>query len=256
MTFFQAFILGIVQGLTEFLPVSSSGHLVVLPKIFGWGEQPLVFDTTMHLATALALIVYFRKDLFLIVKSFDKGLFTTKTRFAWILVAGTIPAGILGVVFGDVIESAFRSVESVVVFLTLGSLLMLAAEMFGRKKSADIDFKKGVITGFFQALALFPGVSRSGSTISGGMFLGLDRVAAARFSFFLSIPIILAAGVFQLFDSSITELNPLVLLTGFISAFGSGLLAISFLLRFVRSNPLYVFVAYRVVLAILLVFSA
>lgn len=245
MNVLQALVLGIVQGLTEFLPISSSGHLIILPEFFGWETQPLVFDTTLHVATALALIVYFRKDLV--------NIFTSNKKLGIYMLIGSIPAGILGYLLQDSIENTFRSGEFVVWFLLAGTVLMFLAEKF-KKSDAAIDNKKSFVIGLFQALALFPGVSRSGATISGGMLFGLSRREAARFSFLLSIPIVLGAGLFKILDSAI-EISTLsydVLTIGFLSAFIAGMFAIKFMLRFLNNNSLNVFIIYRILLVIFL----
>jgi undecaprenyl-diphosphatase len=262
MTIFQSIILGTVQGVAEFLPISSTGHLVILSGIPGWAEQPLVFDTTLHLATAAALIVCFWKDLVQIITSFFKDLFKYKcsiknyskeAKSGLVILAGSIPAGLLGVLYGDVIETIFRSALFVAVFLMLGSVLLFIAER-SKKAETELNVKKGFFIGLFQALALFPGISRSGSTISGGMILGLSREEAAKFSFLLSVPIVLSAGIFQLLKSysELAVISVDKILIGFIVSFVSGVLAIKFLLKFVRSHSLYPFIIYRIVLAVLI----
>lgn len=267
MGIFEAALLGIVQGFTEFLPVSSSGHLVVLPQVFGLGSQPLVFDVVLHLGTVFALVYYFHKDLLSIAKGLYAD-FSSKKQFnkysapgkigVFILI-GSLPAGFLGVLLENYIEVNLRSVASVVIFLTVGSLLMYGAEVFRQKvKKKNLDSRGALAIGLFQSLALFPGVSRSGATISGGMLFGLSREEAARFSFLLSVPIVVLAGLFKvsggLADGTLSSIGFLPLFVGFIASFGSGILAISFLLKFLKSNALYIFVAYRVLLAFILVY--
>jgi undecaprenyl-diphosphatase len=264
MSIFQAFILGIVQGITELLPISSSAHLILIPNFFGWEKHSLVFDTTLHLATACALIVYFRKEILGIIKALFSDVFRFKFNvkkysknglLGIVILVGSIPAGILAVLLGDKIEMLFRGTGSVVLFLTLGSLLMIFADMFFSakiKNIGDIKFGKSFVIGLFQSLALFSGVSRSGATISGGMLLGLERSLAARFSFLLSIPIILSAGIFQAFSSAgQLESVPLAsILTGFLSSFIFGLLAIKFLMGFLGKHKLTGFIIYRLVLVL------
>lgn len=253
MSFFQAAVLGIVQGLTEFLPISSSGHLVLVPSLLGWEQQSLAFDTFLHMGTVSALIIYFFKDLIKIAK--DLKLIT-------LLIVGSIPAGILGFLFEDAFEQVFRSSSSVVIFLLAGSFLMFIAEWRYKKvwynerigEIEKISKKKSFLIGVFQSLALFPGFSRSGATISSGMLFGLTRENAARFSFLLSIPIIVGASVYKVL-SSYSELSfDAVLFTGYLSSFLVGMAAISFLLKFLKNNDLYVFVIYRVLLAAVLIF--
>jgi len=275
---FQAVILGIVQGLTEFIPVSSSGHLVIIPAIFGWETHSLAFDTTLHLGTSLALIVYFYNDLKTIVVSFlsdliafIKGNFSIKTLvlgentlLGFKLLVGTFPALLLGLLLNSYFETTFRSVIWTSVFILLGSVLMFYAEYYYSKKTVTTDaslknmsYTNALVIGLFQALALFPGFSRSGSTISAGMLIGKSKEDAAKFSFLLSLPIILSAGIYQLVSTSLSDLLTLSTLLGFLFSFVFGLLAIKFLIGFLKSNKLYPFVIYRVLLAIfiLLFFS-
>ncbi|MBN1162249.1 undecaprenyl-diphosphatase UppP [Patescibacteria group bacterium] len=248
MSLLQALILGIVQGLTEFLPVSSSGHLVIFPAIFGWNEQPLVFDTTLHLGTVLALVIYFRKDIVrMLVKDKDLGLK---------ILLGSIPAGVLGLLFNSFIETHLRNVFSVIIFLSAGSLLMLLAEhKFRAPLKGTITYRKSFKIGVFQALALLPGMSRSAASISGGMLNNLRHVDAARFSFLLSIPIVLAAGVYKLIQSvQAGYVFGGTLFVGFIASFLFGLLAIDFFMNFLKKNRLFIFIAYRLFLVSVLIF--
>lgn len=254
MNILQALILGIVQGLTEFLPISSSGHLVLIPKLFGWEYQSLAFDTVLHLGTALALVIYFYKDLLEVIKS---------KKLILLLLIGSIPAGVLGLFFNDYFEFYFRTTNWVVTFLLVGSVVMWLAEksfskVWNNERVSDfskITNKKAFIIGMFQSLALFPGMSRSGSSISGGMLLGLSREAAARFSFLLAIPAVVAATLFKLVDSSAEISFDLSLLVGFLSSFLVGLVAIKFLLNFLKSNSLNSFILYRIVLSLILIVS-
>ncbi len=270
MTFFQSVILGIVQGLTEFIPVSSSGHLIIFPELFGWEQGGLAFDTTLHLGTLAALLVYFYKDLRSMALSVINDMGKPALRFTpyspesklvvWLLTA-TIPAGIAAFLFGDYLESTFRSTLSVSIFLLLGSILMFFADRFGKDEDRSqpvptVGFKKVIIAGFFQSLALFPGVSRSGSTISGGLLSGLNRTQAARISFLLSIPIIAAAGIFQLPDAlaEYSGAGAGILISGFLTSALSGYLAVSFLMKYLNSHGLRSFIIYRVALSIFLIF--
>ncbi len=266
MSLFQALILGIVQGITEFLPISSSGHLIIFPEFFGWDEQPLVFDTTLHLATASALIVFFRKDIVSIISSFIKDFFkrgfgfrkySSEGEMGIKIIVGTIPVGLVGFLAGDYIEEKIRNIVMVAVFLILGSVLMYLAEKRLKKRlivKDDISISKSFKVGLFQVLSLLPGVSRSGSTISGGMIYGLSRKEAARFSFLLSIPAVAAAGFLQLISSfdyfNMADLAPMVV--GFLSSFVAGILSIRFMLGFVKNYNLFPFIIYRVFLAIFL----
>src|SRR3989304_1512454 len=204
MNLIHAIILGSVQGLTEFLPISSSGHLIVFPHVFGWIQQPLAFDTTLHLGTAVALVVYFFKDLLKIISGFVRDVWNFEDEFSKFshdgklglyILLGSVPAGVIGFLFNDKIESVFRTVEYVVLFLILGSALMLfAGRLWKWEKKKKVGYLESLVIGLFQSLALLPGISRSGSTISGGMLFGLNREEAAKFSFLLSIPLIVIAG--------------------------------------------------------------
>jgi len=247
MTFFQSAILGLVQGLTEFIPVSSTGHLIIAREFLG---LPLLgtisFDATLQLATALAVICYFWKDILSLYKN---------RKLLLALIIGTIPAVIFGLLLEDFMDTNFRSVYVVAGALVFGSVVFWLAERFA-KQSTEIDFKNSIIIGLFQCLALVPGFSRSGATISGGLFTGLKREEAARFSFLLSIPIILGSGLKKLFDIySAGELATLEssLLIASIFAFVSGILAIHFLIKFLKNHSLNYFGVYRIVLAIVII---
>lgn len=253
MTIFQSAILGLIQGLSEFLPISSSGHLVLIPKIVSWDYQSLAFDAVLHLGTGFALLIYFRKELLEILKS---------ARFIKLLFVGSIPAGLIGLGLESLFESYLRGISFVAAFLVLGSILMLIAEKLYTKTWAaqrinsleEVTFKKAFVIGLFQAQALFPGFSRSGSTISGGMLLGLTREMAAKFSFLLSVPIVFAAGFYKIFESYNTMSFDFNLFVGFFVSFVFGLLAIRFLLRFLQTKSLYLFIFYRIALAALIIF--
>lgn len=250
MSLIEAVVLGVVQGATEFLPISSSGHLIVVPYLFGWKNHSLVFDTTLHLGTSLALLVYFWKDLLDMVKNW---------REWWLkILLGILPAGLLGFFLNDIFENYFRNINFVILFLVLGSLLMLGAEKISvEEPSEEITPLKSLKIGLFQALALFPGVSRSGSTISGGMLSSLSREKAARFSFLLSIPLVWAAGLYeftQISFSTSLQIDSLTLLLGALTSFVTGFLCIKYLMKFLKKNSLYLFIVYRFVLVILLLF--
>jgi undecaprenyl-diphosphatase len=270
MNIFQSLALGIIQGFTEFLPISSSGHLIIFRALSGWKEMPLVFDTTLHLATSLALIVCFWNDIKNIVVSFFKDVFSSH-RFntkEWSsdsllglkIIVGSIPVGLIGFFFGDFIENNYRSLFLVSIFLIIGSILMYLGEKRFEKRlfiKDDISIDKSFKVGLFQVLSLLPGISRSGSTISGSMIFGLDRKEATRFSFLLSIPVVVLAGVLRLFHSYklLSSISILSLTVGFISSFLIGTLCIKFLLKFVQKNNLYPFIVYRLILAgIILIF--
>lgn len=262
MNFLHAIILGIVQGLTEFLPISSSAHLVLVPYLFGWkfpAEQIFPFDVLVQLGTLAAVIIYFWNDLWRIARAWVEGLLrrqpfgSTDARLGWYLILATIPAGILGVLIKNTVEAAFQSEIATAVFLFVTAALLLLAEKLGRRARdlTAITAKDALLMGLFQAISIFPGVSRSGSTITGGMLSGLDRPAAARFSFLMSIPIMLAAGLLSIFDlrdqPDLSSFAP-VLLVGMLVAAVVGYLSIRWLLRYLTSHSLNIFAIYCVLL--------
>jgi undecaprenyl-diphosphatase len=260
----QALVMGVVQGLTEFLPVSSSGHLIIVPFLFGWDDaflNSLEFSVMLHLGTLVALLVYFRADWLRLVPA---GLAAVRDRsfhddedrrLAWLLIASTIPAALIGLLFGDVIESTFRSVGLVAVTLVVGGLIILFADRFGAKSRGveDVTFPIAVGIGAAQALALIPGISRSGISISAARMVGMDRESAARFAFLMATPITAGAGLFEarklLSGETGLQFDALPLIVGMIAALVSGLIAIRFMLSYLRSQSLDVFVWYRFVLA-------
>ena len=267
-TLLQALIMGIVQGLTEFLPVSSSGHLIIVPFVFGWDDpfiRSLAFSVMLHIGTLLALLVYFRADWFRLVPA---GLAAIRDRsfradpdrrLAWLLVAATIPAAVAGFLLNDLIATAFRAPGLVVVTLVAGAAILWLADRWGARTKGveDVSFPLAIGLGAAQALALVPGISRSGISISAARFAGLDREAAARFSFLMATPITAGAALFEgrklaTGEALVTvSLGPLVV--GMIAAFVSGTLAIGFLLRYLRTRSLNVFVAYRLAVAAVVV---
>lgn len=259
MDVFNAIALGIIQGLTEFLPISSSGHLIIARDLFGWhGNTDLAFDAVLQLATILAVVFYFWKDILKLAKSLFHLISgreveeKNKTLLKAIFI-GTIPAIIFGVLLESYMETAFRSAILVSVILILGSGLMLVAENFA-KQNKELTTKKGLMIGFFQCLALIPGFSRSGSTISGGLLLGLTREEAARFSFLLSIPIITGAGLkkfIELIQTGTIATDNTSLFFGSLTAFVVGVFAIEFLMKFLKKYPLNIFIYYRVILAVI-----
>jgi undecaprenyl-diphosphatase len=261
---FQALVMGIVQGLTEFLPVSSSGHLVVVPFLFGWDDEflnSLAFSVMLHLGTLVALLAYFREDWARLIPA---GLAAARDRsfrgdadrrLAWLLVASTIPAALAGLLFNDLIEDQFREIGLVVVMLVVGGVILFVADRVGRRSRAiaDVTFPVATGIGAAQALALIPGISRSGISISAGRLAGLDREAAARFAFLMATPITAGAIIFEARrlltgEAGVTvEIAPL--LVGMLAALVSGFAAIHFMLRYLRTRSLDIFVWYRFGLA-------
>jgi len=259
---FEALVLGIVQGITEFLPISSSGHLVLLPAALGWASPTLVFDTTVHLATLLAVVAVFWRDLLGLIVSWWRGLLagqplkTTESRLAWWVILGTVPGILTGLLLEKTFESLFNSPNAVGAFLLLTALLLVLAEVLGRRQRefTGITWLDSLLIGIGQAASIAPGLSRSGTTIAVGMFCGLSREAAARFSFILSVPIIAGAGLAQLVKL-LRYGNPSaeapLLLVGFVAAAICGYAAIRLLLAYLRKRPLYPFSVYCVVVGIL-----
>ncbi len=270
----QAAVMGIVQGLTEFLPISSSAHLVVLPWLLGWPEPGLTFNVAVHLGTLVAVLVYFWRDILRIavgwLSSVVRGRVsdTSEARLGWAILVGSVPAGVVGFLANDAIDSFFHSgsggrtaiVVIAMLLIALGLLLWVAERVGARSRSLqEIGLRDGVVIGLAQAFALLPGVSRSGSTITAGLFLGLERAGAARFSFLLGIPAIAGAGVLealQLLERGLPEHERLVFLVGITSAAVTGLLAIAFLLRFLQRYSTVVFVLYRLALGLALLVVA
>ncbi len=258
-------VLGLLQGLTEFLPVSSSGHLILARDYLGLlGSGDLAVDAVLQLATALALVVYFWRDILRICYTFlywitGRPTEATERTLLLAIIAGTIPAIIAGLLLEDAMETVFRSAELVAYTLIAGSLIMLAAEYLAKSGTATLTWTKGLVIGLFQCLALIPGMSRSGMTISGGMFMGLTRPEAARFGFLLAAPILIGSGLKKLIElesSGTLSTMGAPIAAGFVASFLSGLLAVHLLLIIVRRTPLTVFVVYRLLLAALILLLA
>lgn len=251
----EAIVLGLVQGLTEFLPVSSSGHLLLLHEAVGMEESGLMFDVALHMGTLLALVIFFHKDIAELIRAIF--IRSDKTRLAWLLALATVPAVIGGILLQDAAETSFRSPWLVVGTMSGVGWLMLLAEKLSvnrkRRIPADrIGWRRALIIGLAQAVALVPGVSRSGATITTGFFLGLDRVAATRFSFLLAIPVTFGAVIKVVISPEGLEAvngNTGLFLAGIVSAFLSGTFAIRFLLKFLSRHSLKAFAYYRIGLA-------
>jgi undecaprenyl-diphosphatase len=264
MDIFSAIVLGVVQGVTEFLPISSSGHLILAHAILGIEDSSsLAFDAILQLATVLAVIVYFFDEIYILLQTVirklgrlpvnEKDLTVVKA-----LAIGTIPAIVLGLLLEKYMEGIFRHPLVVAGVLVLGSVFFMYAEYRYQNcfHNRDIDTKMGFKIGWFQTLALVPGFSRSGATIAGGMILGLSRSDAARFSFLLSVPILLGTGLKKLLEliTSHTAVAWIPVGVGALTAFAVGLVAIHFLITFVRNNTLWPFIWYRIILALFVVF--
>ncbi len=261
MTPFQALILGIVQGITEFLPVSSSGHLVIVPALLGW-EIPtsdvFVFDVLVQMGTLLALIVYYWRDLLGIAQAVLRGISQRQpfadpaARLGWLIVLATIPAGLMGFVFNEFFRRTYDNPQTTAIFFLLTAGLLGLAEWLGRRSRnlATLTWRDALWIGAFQILALFPGVSRSGSTIAGGMVRDLERPAAARFAFLMSVPVMLGAGLYTARELPGTSVSfgP-ALLVGFLAAAVVGFLAIHWLLHFLANRRLTAFIVYLVIVS-------
>lgn len=262
MSWLQVVVLSVVQGLTEFLPISSSGHLAIVSRLFFSGDAGASFTAVSQLGTEAAVLVYFAGDIVRIVKAWFNGLLVkahrdnVDYRLGWYVIIGSIPIGVLGVLFKDVIRTEARSLWVIATAMLVFSAVIAAAEYFGRQNrhAPQLTWRDGLLVGLAQCLALIPGVSRSGATISAGLFLGLDRPLAARFGFLLAIPAVFASGLFSLPDAfepagegmSATGAQ---LLVSVVITFVIGYAAISWLLRFLAGHAMYWFVGYRVVLA-------
>jgi len=256
----QALLLGLVQGLTEFVPVSSSGHLVLGQRLFGWPHSlNMPFSVAVHMGTLLALLVFFREEWVALIRGFFTSLTTRPRdwvfdqRLAWMLVLASIPAALAGALLGDTVEAHLQTPAWVAVFLAVGALAMLAAELWGsRSRGFDgLRASDAGIVGTAQALALAPGISRSGITISGGMLAGLDREAAARFAFLISAPVIAGAGLWEGQKLARSGLggNAGVFIAGFAASAVTGFIAIKLMLAYLRKHTLAPFIIYRFALA-------
>ena len=263
---FQAIVLGIVQGLTEFLPISSTAHLRIVPAFLGWSDPGAAFTAVIQLGTMAAVLLYFRHDIARIFLAWLRGLrdreqrSTLDSRMGWYIILGTIPIGIFGIVFHSAIETGARNLELIGSTLVVFGLIMWAVDRTARLERGleALDRRDGLFIGLAQSLALVPGVSRSGATISAGLFRGLDRESAARYSFLLSIPAVVLSGLFELRkigDPGGAGVAPTAIAT--VLAFVVGYASIAFLLRYLTRHGLGVFVAYRLILGtVVLVLAA
>jgi undecaprenyl-diphosphatase len=263
MDYIQAAVLGVVEGLTEFLPVSSTGHLTIAEKLLGLSTTDTSvtgFTAVIQMGAILAVVVYFARDIGRIVVAWFSGLFkpelrgTLDHRMGWYVILGSVPIGIVGLALKDVIKNDLRSLWVVAVALIAWSAVMVLAERRGRQSrhERDLTLKDALVVGVLQCVALVPGVSRSGATISTGLLLGLDRVTATRLSFFLSIPALLAAGLFELKDALGGDIGVGETVVGTVVSFVVAYASVAWLLRFVAGNSIARFVPYRVVLGVVL----
>ena len=296
MEIIQSIILGIVQGITEFLPISSSGHLILIPHIFGWEDQGLAFDVALHWGTLFAVLIYFRKDWMEIfsksyllksikyqvssIKRIQNSKFKIQNQFknpplirgGWggfsisniqhlksdplfIIIIATIPGVIAGLLLSNYAETVFRNPLIIAGTLFFGAILLFYSDKTGAKKTdlKNLSLQMGILIGLFQALAIVPGVSRSGITITAALLLGLKRIDAARFSFLLSTPIILGAGIKEFPSLLASGFNASILIGVLVSA-AAGYLAIKYMLKYLENRSYNIFVGYRVALAIVIIF--
>jgi undecaprenyl-diphosphatase len=264
MELIQIFILAALQGLTEFLPISSSAHLILAPVVTGYADQGLAFDVAVHVGTLAAVVGYFRREVIAISSDFFRSWFnpaaqSKQSYLGWMIILATIPVGVFGVLMKSLVETDLRS-PLVIAITTIGfGLLLLLADRSGKRQrdEYEIRWKDALIVGLFQAVAIIPGTSRSGSTITGGLFLGLTRKAASRFSFLISIPTILMSGGLLTLDliSSDTPADWLSLSLGAGLSFITAYLCIHYFLRFIETMGMLPFVIYRLILgALILVF--
>ena len=284
MEIFQSIVLGIIQGITEFLPISSSGHLVLIPHIFGWQDQGLAFDVALHWGTLIAVLIYFRKDwVDIIGKSYllcwlhspdravepvaQNGFTGIKPRWSqcinirylksdllFIIIIATIPGVIAGLLLNNYAETVFRNPLIIAGTLFFGATFLFYSDKTGSKKLdlRDLTLKMGIMIGLFQALAIIPGISRSGITITIALLLGMRRTAAAKFSFLLSTPIILGAGIKEFPSLIESGLNINIIIGVLVSAI-SGYLAIKYMLKYLENRNYNIFVGYRMVLSIIII---
>jgi len=256
----QPVVLGLVQGLTEFIPVSSSGHLVIVRNLLGWSDQGALFDAVLHLATVVAIVIYFRDDVMMMLRSLRPSAQshnTTQNRKLLVLLAvATVPAILVGLLLTDLIEGQSRSLAIVASLMIFTGLMFVLVEKISvsRKSLSKLTFFDALGIGAAQAAALLPGISRSGSTIMAGMYFGLKREDAARYAFLLAIPALLLAGGYALFQMEVGQqaINWLELGVGAVVSLFSSLLAISFMMRFLKTNRLYGFAGYLIVIGVIL----
>ena len=263
MNYFEAVILGIVEGLTEFLPVSSTGHLTITEKILGMQvDDPTVtaYTAVIQMGAIAAVLLYFRNDIGRIAKAWALGLVKPEYRgqfdhrFGWFIIVGSIPIGIIGLLGKDVITGPLRSLWWVAAALVLWSVVMVVAERRARqdREEPQLTFTDVLVVGLVQCVALVPGVSRSGATISAGLWRGMDRVTATRLSFFLSIPALVAAGLYELKDALSGDIGIGQTVVGTLVSFVVAYAAVAWLLKFVAHHSITAFVPYRVALGLLL----
>ncbi len=269
MSLFEAIVLGIVQGLTEFLPISSTAHLRIVPALCGWQDPGAAFSAIVQIGTLAAVLIYFYHDIVSITRDVVKGIVkgrpfeTQNAKMGWMIAAGTIPIVVIGLLFETEIKTSLRSLYWISLALIVLALLLTLAEVLMKqrmkkgiapKSMQDIGWKEAILIGFAQSIALIPGSSRSGVTITGGLFLNLSRETAARFSFLLSLPAVFAAGIYQLYETwdslmaSSSDLLNLIAATFFAGLVGYA--SIAFLLNYLKKHSTFLFIIYRIALGV------
>ena len=262
MSIVEAVVLGLVQGLTEFIPISSSGHLVIVPELFGWERPGLSFDVLLHSASLLALLVYFSGDLLDLARGVSQGSSSSR-RLVLLLAFATVPAGLAGLLLGDFFEDAFEDADAAALQLLITAALLTAAEWVSQKRErqasaegkrlrpmGDLGFGEAGAIGLAQAFAILPGISRSGSTIGTGLALGLSRDDAARFAFLLAIPALIGASILEIPELGDTSLSLGAGIGGFIASALASYAAIAGLIRYLKTNTLYPFAVYCLIASI------
>jgi undecaprenyl-diphosphatase len=265
MSLIEAIVLGLVQGLTEFIPVSSTAHLEIVPVLLGWGDPGAAVSAVVQFGTWIAALIYFSKDIVRLIAGFFRGLSTrrplenTDSREAWLVIIGTIPIVILGLLLKKHIESTFRGLWIITTMVILIAILLWLSEQYAKRRQLrafdQMNVKDAVAIGLGQCLALIPGSSRSGSTIMPALFRGIDRPTAARYSFLLSLPAVGAAGFLELFKERhhLGELGWTSIIVSIVVAFISGYASIWFLLRYLKTHTTAVFIYYRLALGALMI---
>lgn len=266
MDILQAVILGIIQGLTEFLPISSTGHLRIIPALLGWNDPGAAFTAVIQFGTLVAVLFYFRKDIVAITSAVIRGILMKKlfhnrdAQMGWMIGAGTVPIVFFGLLLKKQIETSFRSLYVISASLILLAVILMVAEAYTKRKTAkgeklktvdDLSWKEVIAVGFWQCVALIPGSSRSGTTITGGLFAGMNRETAARFSFLLSLPSVFAAGVLEMVKERelllSTDIGFVNLAVSTIVSGVVGYASIAFLLNYLKNHTTYLFIIYRIV---------
>lgn len=266
MTLIQTITLAIIQGITEFLPISSSGHLIIIPSVFSWPLQSLAFDVFLHLGTLISVTVYFRKEISNLLKSlilYKNPKYRLERRFSLLLLIGILPTIFFGLILNNLIDIQFRTLNIVIINLIFWGLFLIATDYWSvrqatSKSTGKLTISGAISIGIFQVFSLFPGTSRSGVTIGAGIFNRLSRQQAARFSFLMSIPLIAGATVLKIIDlakAPLIEFTFIPLITGFLISAVIGWLAIKFFLKILNSWGLKIFGYYRLILALALIIS-